>query len=55
MLIKYYLIDKNEKDGMSGLCSTYGEIRGVYRVLVRKPEERENLKDLGIDGRIILR
>ena len=38
MLIKHYLTDKNEKDGMSGLCSTYGEIRRVYRILVRKPE-----------------
>jgi len=29
--------------------------RGVYRVLVRKPEgKREHVEDLGIDGRIIL-
>jgi hypothetical protein len=25
---------------MGGACSTYGERRGVYRVLVRKPEEK---------------
>jgi hypothetical protein len=25
---------------MGGACSTYGEVRDVYRVLVRKPEER---------------
>jgi hypothetical protein len=32
-----------------------GERRGVYRVLVGKPEERYHLEDPGIDGRIILR
>ena len=31
------------------------ESRGVYRVVVRKPEERDHLGDTGIDGRIILR
>ena len=28
---------------------------GVYRVLVGKPRERDQLEDSGIDGRIILR
>jgi len=32
-----------------------GERRGVYRVLVGKPEERDHLEDPGVDGRIILR
>jgi hypothetical protein len=35
-----------------------GERRGVYRVLVRKPEalrQRDDLKDLGVGGKIILR
>jgi len=31
------------------------EGRGVYRVLVRKPEERDHLEDPGIDGSLILR
>jgi len=31
-----------------------GERRGVYRVLVGKPEGRDHLGDPGIDGRIIL-
>ena len=31
------------------------ERRGVYRVLVGKPEERDHLKDPGVEGRIILR
>jgi hypothetical protein len=40
---------------MGGACSTYGESRGEYRVLVRKPEGRNHLEDAGIDGRIILK
>jgi len=30
--------DEIEKNVMDGACSTYGERRCVYRVLVRKPE-----------------
>jgi hypothetical protein len=40
---------------MSGTCSTYGEGRVVYSVLVGKPKGKDHLKDAGIDGRIILR
>jgi hypothetical protein len=41
---------------MGGACSTYGEIRGIYRVLVGKPEGMRLLpKDQGADGRLILR
>jgi len=29
-------------------------MRNVYRILVIKPEGRDNLEDLGVDGRIIL-
>jgi hypothetical protein len=29
--------------------------RGVYRVLVGKPERKDHFEDLGVDGRIILR
>jgi len=32
-----------------------GERRGVYRVSLRKLEEREHLREPGVDGRIILR
>jgi len=32
-----------------------GESRGMYRVLVGKPEGKNHLEDPGIDGRIILR
>jgi len=40
---------------MDGTCSTYGERRGVYRVLVGNLRERDHLGDPGVDGRIILR
>jgi hypothetical protein len=32
-----------------------GKRRGVYKVLVGKPRERDHLEDPGIDVRIILR
>jgi hypothetical protein len=32
-----------------------GEIRNAYRILVGKPEEKNPLEDLGVDGRITLR
>jgi hypothetical protein len=31
-----------------------GEMRGVYRFLVGKPEGKNHLEDPGVDGRIIL-
>jgi len=42
---------------MGGACATYSgeERRGTYKVLVRKPEERDHLEDVGVDGRIILK
>jgi hypothetical protein len=39
---------------MGRACSIVGDRRGAYRVLVRKPD-RNHLKDLGVDGRIILK
>jgi hypothetical protein len=32
-----------------------GEWRGVYRVLVGRPEGKNHWEDLGVDGRITLR
>ena len=40
---------------MGGACASMGERRGVYRVLVGKPEGKTPLGDPGIDGRKILR
>jgi len=39
----------------AGHIARIGERRGIYRVLVRKPEGRYHLGDPGVDGRIILR
>jgi len=38
-----------------GHVARMGERRGVYRVLVGKPEGKNHLGDPGVDGRIILR
>ena len=40
---------------MGGACSAYRERRGVYRVLVGKPEGKNHLGDPGVDGSIILK
>jgi len=39
----------------SGFYSNIEATRGAYRVLVGRPEIRDHLEDLGIDGRIILK
>jgi hypothetical protein len=38
---------------MGGTCSAVGTERGVYKVLVGKPEERDYWGDPGVDGKII--
>ena len=40
---KYCSGDEIEKNEMGEACSTYGERRGVYRVLVAKPEGKRPL------------
>ena len=37
------------------VCSTYGECRGVYRVVVGNPEGKKTLLDPDVDGRVILK
>jgi len=39
----------------AGHVARTGETGGALIVLMGKPTERDNLKDLGVDGRIILR
>jgi hypothetical protein len=39
---------------MGGGFNADGEERGVYRVLVGKPKERDHCGDPGVDGTIIL-
>jgi len=38
---------------MGGTCCTHG--RGVYTVLIGKPEGKRPLKDLGVSGRVTSR
>jgi len=44
-----------ENSEMGGACSTYGESRVVYKVLVVQPVERDHLENPGVYGREILR
>jgi len=37
------------------LVVNVGERRGAYRVLVGKPERKNHMEDLGVDGRIRLK
>ena len=54
--MEYYWNDKIKKNEMGRVCSTYGERRDVYTVLVRKPEGKRPLgRPRRVDGRIILR
>jgi hypothetical protein len=55
LLTKYYSVEHIEKNEMGGICSTYGERRGVCMVLVEKPEGKRPLRKKGVDWRIILR
>ena len=43
LLTKYYLGNQIENNEMGGACSTYGEMRGVYRVLEGKQERKSPL------------
>ena len=45
---------KSRRMRWAGHLARMGE-RGMYRVLVGKPEGKRPLGDLGVDGRIILR
>jgi hypothetical protein len=39
---------------MGGAYNAYGERRGMHRVLMRKPEEKDHLVDPGVEGKLIL-
>ena len=45
---------KSRRMRWAGHVARMGEGRGVYRVLVGKPEGRDRWGDPGVDGRIIL-
>jgi hypothetical protein len=38
----------------SGHVESTGDVRSAYKILVRKPKQRNHLGDPGIDERIIL-
>jgi hypothetical protein len=40
---------------MGVTCNTYGERRGVYGVLLGRPEGKRPLGKQGVDGRILLK
>ena len=44
---------KSRRIRLAGHVVRMGEGRGVYRVLVGKPEGKRPLEDPGVDGRII--
>jgi hypothetical protein len=46
---------KTRRMRWAGHVARIGERRGIYRVLVGKPEKRDQLGDPGVDRRIILR
>ena len=46
---------KSRRMKWAGHVGRMGERRGVYRVLVGKPGEKNHLEDLDVDGTIILR
>jgi hypothetical protein len=53
ILTKYYSGDQIRKNEMDGACSTYrgGEVLSVF--WWGNLRERDQLEDLGVDGRII--
>jgi hypothetical protein len=56
--MSYELITKMVKSRRmrwAGHVAPMGDGRDVYTVLVGRPEGKDHLEDLGIDGRIILK
>jgi len=47
--------DQIKKNEIGEACSTHGERRCAYRVLVGNPEGKKPLRNAGVVGRIILR
>jgi hypothetical protein len=53
LFITHYQSDQIKNNDMGG--ARMGERRGAYEVLVGKLKERNNLEDLVLNGRIILK
>jgi hypothetical protein len=39
---------------MGGVCSTHERDENACKILVGKPEGRDHVEDIGIDGRMLL-
>jgi hypothetical protein len=50
-----YWVVKSRRNRWAGQVASMGARRRIYRVVVEKPRERDNLEDPSVDGRIILR
>jgi len=50
-----FRVMKSNRGRWAGHVTRMGERRGVYRVLVGKPEGKKHWGDPGVDGRIILK
>jgi hypothetical protein len=48
LLTQYFSGDQIEKNEIAGSCSTYGDRKVVYCVLVGKPEGKNHLEDPGM-------
>jgi hypothetical protein len=51
---KYYSGDQIRKNERAGHVASMGEMKNTYHILVGKPEGKNHLEDLGVDGKIIL-
>jgi hypothetical protein len=47
--------DQNKENDRGGACSTNGSDGNAYNILVGKPEGKDNLEDLRVDGKVILK
>jgi hypothetical protein len=55
MFVARYLGDEMGEDEMGKSCSNTGEMRSVYKMLVRKLVEKSTLNKTTMYGRIILK
>jgi hypothetical protein len=54
-LHNYYRPVKSRRMRWGGYVVCMKEMRNPYNILVRKPEGKNHLEDLGIDGKVILK